>query len=166
MKQFSGTRFHGTLVHSGLTFDLKPTRSIKIEELTEALKALPQRGIYCFTAIIEGVEQFAYVGQTKRLSGRMTDYLNKIQVTSINDYKIRAAADALEDLYDGVIKFNLYFLPVDESINITLLETQYINDCEPFINGCGKLVGVSQQNEFAHMLTETYKQKIITITSN
>ncbi|ENJ1793123.1 hypothetical protein AB0557_004337 [Vibrio parahaemolyticus] len=89
-------------------------------------------GVYFWVMEIESQQYRIYVGKTKSLSRRLSDYFNNFQIHSPNDYKLKFFQDYVLDLHHRA-KFELYFMPCDIS-EYTQNETKMVNKFTPLIN--------------------------------
>jgi hypothetical protein len=130
----------------------------------QKLKALSDKpGVYLWIMRCSHGEFKIYVGKAKSLPRRLEDYANKFQVHSPNDYKLRFFQIFLEEtLGDLGASMDLYFLEstLDDYTN---LETEVINQYEPFINKSSRLDGRAidqMQRHFKNHYDDIFRRKL------
>ena len=89
-------------------------------------------GVYFWTMTDNRSEYKIYVGKTKSLRKRVTDYSREFQPHSVNDYKLQIFQQVVTSTYSG-FTFNIRFCPspVEE---MTSREKDAINLYRPLLN--------------------------------
>lgn len=92
-------------------------------------------GIYFWTMTDNSGEYKVYIGKSKSLHKRITDYSREFQPHSVNDYKLIVFQQAVTSTYSG-FTFNIRFCPA--SLNeIASREKLAINSYRPLLNERG-----------------------------
>ena len=89
-------------------------------------------GVYFWVMEIKSQQYRVYVGKTKSLKRRLSDYFNNFQIHSPNDYKLNFFQNYVLGLYPDA-RFDLYFMPCEIS-EYTQNETKMVNKFSPLIN--------------------------------
>ena len=89
-------------------------------------------GVYFWILRIEDAQYKIYAGKTKSLKRRLSDYFNKFQIHSPNDYKLKFFQSFIFSHLPNA-DFDLYFKQCNLS-DYTEYETQTVNQFKPLIN--------------------------------
>ncbi len=89
-------------------------------------------GVYFWVMSVGELRYRIYIGKTKSLVRRVTDYLKEFQAHSPNDYKIRIFQERILEC-EPTTKFSLYFVQSPLS-NYTNLENELIREYDPLLN--------------------------------
>ena len=89
-------------------------------------------GVYFWIMVLNDRLYKIYVGKTKSLPQRLTEYRNKFQLHSPNDYKMQFFQDFIIKR-EPRARFDLYFCPASRE-TYTEKETEYVRDYGPLIN--------------------------------
>ncbi|USD48744.1 GIY-YIG nuclease family protein [Vibrio sp. SCSIO 43153] len=110
-------------------------------------------GVYFWVMEIQSQKYRIYVGKTKSLSRRLSDYFNNFQIHSPNDCKLKFFQSYVLGQYPSA-KFELYFMPCGIS-EYTQNETQMVNTFMPLINERAR-VSQDTKNKMKQAFREYY----------
>src|SRR6266581_8932755 len=89
-------------------------------------------GCYFWTLRLSEAEYRIYVGRTRSMWKRFSDYANEIQIHAPNDYKLRFFQELVFETEPSA-SFDLYFMAVPED-HFKRREAELIREFKPFIN--------------------------------
>ena len=89
-------------------------------------------GCYFWTMRHDDAEYKIYIGRTRSLRKRLTDYANEIQIHAPNDYKLRFFQEFIHEVEAGAA-FDLYFQAVGED-EFKRRELDFVKRYQPFVN--------------------------------
>ena len=97
------------------------------------LSALPeQSGCYFWVMQVEGRAYKIYLGRTRSIRKRVSDYAIPFQLHSPNDYKLQFFQDLMSETHPGG-QLDLYFMPVAGE-ELKARETELVQLFKPLVN--------------------------------
>lgn len=121
------------IISSNLIVKLLTKPSLS-EIIQKSLNVVPNKqiGIYFWVMSINANEYKIYIGKTKSLERRLSDYIINFQIHSPNDYKLRFFQEfVLKNTHEA--KFHLYF-QLCHLTDYTAIETTSVKYYKPLIN--------------------------------
>ena len=129
------------------------------EELIIDKKIDPvETGVYFWILELEGKQYKVYIGRTKSLIRRLSDYTSTFQIHSPNDYKLRFFQEFIYENYKNA-NFSLFFRKCSKN-DYTEIETSEIQRYKPLINLRAQ-VSVEEKNKIKKAFRSYYESVFI-----
>lgn len=118
-------------------------------------------GVYFWVLLLNDERYKIYIGKTKSLVRRLTDYTNPFQVHSPNDYKLRFFQEFILEHAPGA-RLALFFKPCSLA-DYTEVETRLVGVFSPLINARSKAVQEEREMmkaAFARYYTAIFEREL------